>query len=347
MAQIKAHEFEALIGRGLPPQPIFLVYGPDRGLVAERARALAEASGVALDDDFSVVRLDVSALAAEPGRLIDEARSIGLFGGRRLIWVRDAGNERALLEQLDVLLKDAPKDTTIIIEAGELRKGASLRKAVEDSRTGLAVPCYADEGRAIHGLIDEEMAAAGLRVTAGARQLLTELLGGDRLASRGELKKLALYCRGKDVVDEDDVTVTIGDASALSVDDAVDAVLEGRLAALDLALQRIVASKSPAFLALQACLRQFQLLDTLRAAVDGGKPLQSVLASEGRRIHFKRKPAIESALRTWKGSDIAAALTHLQAAILETRRNAALEAEIARQALLALAVRSGRAVNRR
>lgn len=342
MAQIKAHEFESLIARGLPAQPVVLIYGPDRGLVSERAASLAKATGLSLDDAFSVIRLDGTVLKNDAGRLHDEADAIGLFGGRRLIWLRDVGNDKGVQEAVSLLAASPPSDVTILIEAGDLKKGTGLRKAVEDGRHGLAVPCYADDGRSMNALIDQVLSEAALRITPPARNLLRDMLGGDRLASRGELEKLTLYCRGQDVITDDDVVVIIGDSAALSADDAVDAVLSGDVAALDRAIERITASKTALFVALQACMRQFQMLAVLRSAVDGGRSAYNVMAEDGRRIHFKRKPAVEAALRRWSSPAIDQALQHLHTAVLETRRRASLEESLTRQALLALAIRSGR-----
>jgi DNA polymerase-3 subunit delta len=34
------------------------------------------------------VKIDGDVLAGDPGRLIDEAGTVGLFGGQRSVWVR-------------------------------------------------------------------------------------------------------------------------------------------------------------------------------------------------------------------------------------------------------------------
>ena len=47
MAEKKAHEVDAWLARPDPKIAIVLIYGPDRGLVAERARLFAAKSGVA------------------------------------------------------------------------------------------------------------------------------------------------------------------------------------------------------------------------------------------------------------------------------------------------------------
>lgn len=182
MAEIKSHEFDGFLKRKPLPVRLFLVYGPDRGLVSERAAALAAASGVALDDAFSVVKLDAGDIGSQPGRLIDEMNAIGLFGGDRLVWIRNAGSEKGLSDALDILAGMPAGPSTLIIEAGDLKKGAALRKTAESISAAVAIPCYADDGRALQSLIDQELSAENLRISPAARQRLVETIGGDRLA---------------------------------------------------------------------------------------------------------------------------------------------------------------------
>lgn len=343
MTEIKSHEFEGFLQRAPRSGGIFLIYGPDRGLVSERAGQLARMTGVPLDDAFSVLRTTASELVGQPGRLLDEMNAIGLFGGDRLVWLKDAGNEKPLIEAIDILDKESPRGCSLIIEAGDLKKGAGLRKAVEGSRAAIAIPCYADDTRALSTLIDTELEAAGLRIVPAARQRLMESIGGDRLASRNEVRKLALYCHGRNVVEEEDVMAAIGDASAISVDDAVDAILKGDNGAFLSAMQKIMSSKTPVFLVLQACLRQFQLLELMRAEMDEKRTNASqVIATLGRQLHFRRKPVVEQALRKWSLPALRRETARLQSAILQSRQRSALEGTIALQTLLSTVLQSAR-----
>ena len=54
------------------------------------------------------------------------------------------------------------------------------------------------------------------------------LLGGDRQASRNELRKLALYAHGKGEVTLDDVMAVVADASELKIDPIVDGAFAGQ-----------------------------------------------------------------------------------------------------------------------
>lgn len=343
MAEVKSHEFDRFAEKSAELYKIFVIYGPDRGLVSERAALLAGKTGVSQDDPFAMLKLDVSDLQGDPGRLLDEVNSLGLFGGSKLVWLRGAANEKPLLDAMQVLADGPAPANILIVEAGDLKKGSGLRKIAEPSRSIAVIPCYADDVKALNSLIDTELGSEGLRITPAARQRLLELLGGDRVASRNEIRKLALYCRGMGMVEEEHIDEIIGDASAVSADEAVDAILSGDLPGLHRAIQKVVSSKTPVFLVLQSCLKQFQLLDLMKAEMEE-KKLQTaqVMMTLGRHIHFKRKPLIEKALRTWSSPALARETERLQAAILMSRQRQSLEPNIAFHTLMATAIQSSR-----
>lgn len=343
MAEVKSHEFDRFAEKSAELYKIFVIYGPDRGLVSERAALIASKTGISQDDPFAMLKLDVSDLQGDPGRLLDEVNSMGLFGGSKLVWLRGAANEKPLLDAMQVLADGPAPVNILIVEAGDLKKGSGLRKIAEPSRSIAVIPCYADDIKALNSLIDSELGNEGLRISPNARQRLLELLGGDRAASRNEIRKLALYCRGTGMVEEAQIDEIIGDASAVSADEAVDAILGGDLSGLHRAIQKIVSSKTPVFLVLQSCLRQFQLLDLMKAEMEE-KKLQTaqVMMTLGRHIHFKRKPIIEKALRTWSSPALARETERLQAAILMSRQRQSLEPNIAFHTLMATAIQSSR-----
>ena len=167
MAQLKAHEVDSWLRRPIPT-PIVLIYGPDRGLVSERARAYAQGSGLPLDDPFTVVRLDAAA-DDQAGGLIDEARTFSMFSDRRLIWVRNAGTQKHLAEDVKGLCEEPPAGASILIEAGDLKKGAALRTVVEASNNAITLPCHADAVRDLDRLIDDELGQAGICIDPTAR----------------------------------------------------------------------------------------------------------------------------------------------------------------------------------
>src|SRR3954471_6312187 len=95
MAAVKAGEVEGTLKRLSPSVVAVLFYGPDAGLIAERAKATAARAVDDPSDPFQLIRLDGDVVAADPARLADEAGTIGLFGGKRAIWVKPSSRNLA------------------------------------------------------------------------------------------------------------------------------------------------------------------------------------------------------------------------------------------------------------
>lgn len=344
MAQKKAHEVDGWLARPDGAVKIVLLYGPDRGLVSERARLLAGKTGLPLDDPFSVVRLDAGEAEQQPGRLIDEARTVPMFSDRRLVWIRNAGAGKAFAEDVKALAGDPPRDAIILIEAGDLKKGAALRTVVEGAFAAIALPCYADEAKGVDAVIDDELQKAGMTIALEARQALRRSLGGDRMASRGEVEKLVLYAQGKDQISLEDVDLAIGDVAGLSVDEVIDSVLDGRLDVFETAFARLVASgNNQIYPMLAAAMRQFQALHALRGAMDAkGQSAAAAVAGARPPVFFSRRRTVENALQRWSADGAARVLERLQNAVLQTRRRPELAEAIARHTLLAVALDGGR-----
>lgn len=334
--QVKADDIDAWLRRPAPGIAGIVLYGPDRGLVSERAQAFAATTGLALDDPFSVIRLDAAEIDASPGRLTGEMQTLAMFADRRLIWLRNAGAQKEIVEAM-ALAEAGGTDAVLLVEAGDLKKTSSLRQAAEAGRRLAALPCYGDDPRRLDALIDALVQAEGRTLTLEARSLLRDRLGGDRLASRGEIVKLLLYVGDRTRIEADDVLAVCGDAAAVSVDAAIDALLAGDAARFDSAYGRSLQAGQHPFVALSAAMRQYQLLATLRAAIDrDGRSAAAAVAAARPPVFFARKTLVEGTLQRLSAAAIAAALDRLQAAVLATRRNAELAPEIARQALLAL-----------
>ncbi len=340
MVAVKAADVDRFLARPDSARPIVLVFGPDAGLVRERVDALIKAAVADPDDPFSLVRLDGEAIAADPGRLVEETQTIPLFGGRRAVWVKAAG--RNIAPAVETLITLSAIECRVVIEAGDLRRNAPLRVLCERAKNAAALPCYADAERELERLIDGEMRAAGLALAPDARALLVGLLGGDRAASRSELGKLALYARGRGEVGVEDVTAVVSDASALALDDLIDAAFAGRPAELEARLAKAHAAGSAPGSIFFAAQRQLAQLHRWRTAIEAGAPFS--LDNVQPPFHFRRKSPVEAALRQWTAARLAAAMPDLADAVLTSRQRPALAEVIAARALLSIAVKArGRA----
>ncbi len=340
MVALKGAQIDAFMARPDPARSIVLVFGPDAGLVRERAQALIGTAVEDPRDPFALARLEGDELAAEPMRLVEEASTIPLFGGRRAVWVK-AGS-RNFAPAVEALIVAPSPDCLVVIEAGDLRRNAPLRALCERAQNAVALPCYVDAEREIGRLIDEEMREAGLTIAPDARAALIPLLGGDRLASRSEIRKLALYGRGRECIEFDDVMAVAADASALALDALIDAAFAGRTGEVETQLNRVrIAGTSPGSV-VSAGLRQASMLHKARLAIEDGRTATSAFDAMVPPLHFSRRALVEAALRNWTSARLERAMMQLADASFDARRMSDLAETIAHRVLLALAVNARR-----
>ena len=340
MVALRGKDIDSFLARPDPGRPIILLYGPDSGLVRERADALMASAVDDPNDPFSLVRLDGDELAAEPSRLVDEAMTVPLFGGRRAIRVK-AGS-RSFVSGVETLADSPIKDCRIVIEAGELRPEAPLRKTCERARNAVAIACYPDTERDLAKLIDDELRLSNLKIAQDARATLMSLLGGDRQASRNELRKIVLYAHGQREITLDDVMAVVSDASDFKLDPIVDGAFAGQPAMVESEFAKAMIAGTYPGLIISAAQRQVAALHKAALLMEGGASASSAAESGFPRLHFSRKNVVETALRNFSATRLVQVMDQLATAALDVRKQSSLAAVIAQRALMSIAVNARR-----
>ena len=318
-----------------------LVYGPDSGLVRERAAALAATVVEDPQDPFRIAELTAGDLKDDPARLADEAAALALTGGRRVVRLREAADALAAL--FKDFLADPPGDALVVLEGGDLPARSSLRKAFEAADKGAAIACYRDDLRSLSGVIRETLAADSVETTPEAVQYLAANLGGDRQLTRRELEKVILY-KGADPapLTLEEARACVGDSTALSLDDIVFALGSGNLPALERALGRSFQEGAQPVSVLRAAARHFQRLHQVAGATQAGAPLEEALKKLRPPVFWKQKESFQAQCQRWQGAKLATALTRLLEAEMACKRTGAPAQLLTSRALLEIAANAPR-----
>ena len=193
-----------------------LIFGPDFGVVQELSEKIASFITPNLSNSFTVVKLTPQKIKEIPSILLDEGNAPGLFGGRKVLWLKNADNN--VLDAVEDYLDHIQNDTFLLISADNLTKNSSLRVFCESNPQVLCVACYADTEKEVSEYIRETLAEQGIRISNSAMPLLVERLGENRIATKKELEKLVTYLGEKKTVDETDVITVVTDTQNSSVD---------------------------------------------------------------------------------------------------------------------------------
>lgn len=332
MVAVKTHQADAFLRALDRVPPAVLFYGPDAGLVSERAAVLARR--IAEREGSEVLRLDDADLENEPERIAIELQTVAMFGGRKV--VRASAGRRVNTNALKPLVEAGIIEGFLIVEAGNLRPDEALRSLFEKSPHAAAVACFPDEARDLDAMLSEILRGAGMQIAPDAKKLLLTRLGADRGLSRAEVEKLALYARGKTLIEEADVEAAVGDAAELALDRIVMAAASGRTGDAVIELDRLVAAGESAQAVIAALQRHFLRLHRLRSGHDSGRSLDEVMRALKPQPHFKQKAAIEQQTREWSLAKLNAAQGLIADAARAARLTSALEDTLAGQLLLDL-----------
>jgi DNA polymerase-3 subunit delta len=333
--KLASSRIAAFLRRPDPEILAVLLYGPDEGLIRERAGIVARSVCPDLKDPFRVADLSAAALVADTARLSDEAAQLSFTGGRRVVRVRGAGD--SLSKLFAEFLATTSGDALTVVEASDLNARSALRRAFEAAPTGAAIACYPDTARDLAAVVRETLAAHRVTASRDAGQFLVEHLGGDRQLTRSELEKLALYAGDGGRVELEDARLSISDSAALELDDAVMAAADGDPARVERVLGRVFQEGESAVSIVRALLRHLHRLHILAARVAAGQPIDAVIRAARPPIFFKQEDSFWRQLTLWSETRLRPQLERVAQAELNIKTTGYPAETICREAMLAVA----------
>ncbi len=323
--------------------PLALIYGPDQGLVRERAHHLTLKITQSGQDPFRLCNLTEEECRSDPTRLRDEFSALSMWGGTRIINIRI--NTDRISGQIKDFLQghennSVKGDALIVIEAGDLRPSSAMRKCAENASNAVAIPCYRDDKRALIEIINETFRSAQLRIDRQCTELLADSLGGDRRITRGELEKLVLY---KQAESESNVSITLEDikavianANAIGLSDIAYASASGKFRGMARSLDRCFLENEQPVSILRALTRHVESIHSCLTQIKNGASPKQAADALRPRLHFSRRAEFERQLQAWTAKRAANALARLYKAELNCKTTGLPPETICRDAALTL-----------
>ncbi|MEO0360328.1 MAG: DNA polymerase III subunit delta [Pseudomonadota bacterium] len=277
-----------------------LIYGDDGAEVAARRRKIVDA--VVGDDpegDMRVERIGAADARRDPAALADAIRAQGFFAaGRRVLLVEEAGD--GVAPALTQALEGATaEDAFVVVTAGVLPARSKLRALFEKSKTVAAAPVYADamDRDAVRAALEE----AGVKAIGEDALRAAEAVaaGVDRAAFRDFAARLALYVLDEDgPVGPEDVAAVAPGAAEADLDEALDAVADGRAEDIGPTLARLAAQGTTPVTLVIAAERYFRRLHKLAAEAERGG-LDAAIGRLRPPVFGPRRDALNRRARRW------------------------------------------------
>jgi DNA polymerase III subunit delta len=316
---------------------IILIYGPDSGLVSERALTLVKSALGSIDDPFRYAEIHDST------RLLEEATAASLTGGRRVIRLRDAGENAT--KPAEALLKNPP-DAMVILEAGDLTPKSKLRALAEKHQAAAAIACYAVDAAKLPRIIAERLRAQNIGIEPEAAAWVANNIAGEEGAIRQAVEILHLYAFEAGTLSLADVAAALPDGGDTSIQDAIDATLTGNPAAADRAISLAYDEGVSPVAILRILLGELMRLRVAAAQMGPGVSAQDVVGLLRPPVFFKRVPIFTRALSLWPPAALTEAIRAALTAEAACKSTHTPDQAYCRQMMLGLASRARNAARR-
>lgn len=282
-------------------KPFIFIGGPDDFLVGRLGRERYNELARDIDDEFSRETLNgfannVSEVEAAINRFREALQTISMFGGRRLVWLKDvnfladsvtgrAESTLAQVAELQRLLEaNNPADVAVLITAAPLDRRRSFPKWCEKTADFTLIGSDGDAS-ALAGLVLAEAQRLEATIDPGAVQLLLAKVGANTRLLIEEVSKLATFADGEPITEAHVAELTPNVAEGDFFESA-EAFFSGDIKWTLTALHRHFFTGGDARPILSALQNRNRILIQVRALLDagqarmGGRGLEGLKAAE-------------------------------------------------------------------
>ena len=286
-----------------PVEEIFalLLYGPDEGLIAHRARKVWRQVVDDLDDPFLVQ--DFDPLHQAP---LDLSRALQAFtynGKKSLIRIRRADD--TLTPVFDALFHDPKPCGVVVVQSGDLSPRSSLRRLFEARPQGVAaLGCYNPSGASFDNVLRHLAQQQNITLETPALSFLASCFQSHYGLAATEIEKLATFIAPRTQATLADVQTLNADPQDISLQDLILTVAHGTL-------PRAIPPAAEPIAILRLGQKHFQKLHTVLIRQANGVPLKKAIDSLSPPIFFKHRSRFETQTRLWSLETLELAMKRL------------------------------------
>ena len=313
-----------------------LFYGPDPGLVSERARKLTTAVLGDYNDPFCLTEMSNDSVKANTSLLLDEAATFSMTGGRRVVRVRSGSD--GITKGISEFISNSISDTLVVVDSDNLGPRSTLRQLFESAALAAAVPCYMDDSSSLSALISTLLKSSDMTINKPAMKWLVQRLGVNRANTEQEVLKLITYKLGKDGknISLDDVVFCIADSSALDLEDLVFNMASGDQPGLLMRYARLISTGTTPISILNASSRHLMRLYEVKGRLDN-MSTDAAIGQLKPPVFFKRRQQFELQVAKWGVSSLTRGLEVFLEAELQAKKTHSLSKVLVQHALIRVA----------
>ena len=293
--KIATRDIEKYVNQPDPRYCITLLYGQDSGLMAERAAKIEKKLTQGDDDPFAVTSLAASEVKADKTLLSDSLNAVPMLGGKRIVKLSGQGTE--IKEAVMLAAEQMDRNAHLIVRAHDVNTRHALVSFCDKLDICASIGCYPDENRDLSQLIGQIFSEFDIQCEPDVVPMMISRLGADRLSTRAEIEKCALFAGRGGSLTTAHIDELLGDTAALQTDLLISAVLQGDIQQFNQHFTRVKREGIATIRLLRQLLGIFRIMQL--AHLPEGRLDVNAVNSARPPLHFKMKPVVQKAISLW------------------------------------------------
>jgi DNA polymerase-3 subunit delta len=304
--KIPPAEVDNFITKILKPQQdivALMLYGPDLGLVKERAKYIA--NYLCNNANFTLVDINFEQLVDLHHLLYSK----NLAKTKKLIKISNIG--ASLPKEIGEMISEYRGKNFILIEAQDLSPSSILRKFFEKSTNAACIACYEDEPLAVKNLIIKTIKKYDLQISQEALQIMSNAIAGDRMLILNNINKLITYMGDKKQISADDVLAIVETDRDETLDELCQCVANKNAHDFCKTLGQLLAQNVSLIAVLRSLGRYFLRIYQVKLKVAQNLTITSAMQELAPPVFFKQVNAFKLQVQNWQLVKLASLLNLL------------------------------------
>ncbi len=275
---------------------IFLVYGPNEGLI----RSIIQSLSTIFKDNESADEVVISGknLDEEPSRLMNEIQTFSMFSNKKIVYVDMIKDKHSSI--IDDLRHLRFENTILILKSDNLSKSSKLRKLFDTSKNIFSVPCYEDDSRSTMNLIQKFIQSSNLNLNIEIKNYLVQFLSNDRSLNQNELEKIYLYQKNrKENLSLEEVKLILNDSTSSSLNKVNESIMYGKTKTASKIINKIFSEGTNSIAIIRSLINYMLRIQQTKIEIKKQKSFDEAIKVLRPPLFWKDKDSFQSHCKAW------------------------------------------------
>ena len=280
---------------------IFLVYGPNEGLVRNIVRSLS--SIFKNNESADEIVLTAKIIDEEPNKLMDEIQTFSMFSNKKIICIDMIKDKHSKI--IEDIQNVEFKNVILILKSDNLTKSSKLRKIFDSSKSIFSIPCYEDDTRSIINLVQNFINDSNLNIDREIKNYLVQFLSNDRSLNENELEKIYLYQKDrKKNLTLEEVKVILNDSASTSLNKVNESIMYGKTKTASKIINKVFSEGTNSIAIIRSLINYMIRIQQTKIEIKKQKSFEEAIKILKPPLFWKDKDHFENHCKAWPLQDI-------------------------------------------